>query len=312
MEKIIIFVRDAVGNQFQTELTTDTTIGNIAADFFEMMEWPQQDAHGRGQKAVVELMDPKNHENKRLRADLTLAQENIKEKSTLIVITEAIAGAVDQRRRLAALKTDLVEMNHLVLTYPKISFINNKADTPDFYEITFRHISFKEAPIHPGDKPELSDYHVVRIHLSTEYPREAPMLQWVTPIFHPNVSLDGDVCLGQLNKRYIPSLGLKRIVLLLNEMLQWRNYDFWEPFNQEAANFAAEPNNWAYIEEIGGHRFSVPYRELINPDNWGNTTKADAFFRGKDQPFHLKIQWEMDKIRPRILFNRVNNQGHHD
>ena len=38
--------------------------------------------------------------------------------------------------------------------------------------------------------------HEVRVELGAAYPRNVPELTWLTPIFHPNISGSGLVCLG--------------------------------------------------------------------------------------------------------------------
>jgi ubiquitin-protein ligase len=301
-----IYIRDNAGNNFESDIEAGTTIGNIAADFFEAMEWDQQDGHGGGQRAVVEILDPKTKKYTRLRPDLTVDEADIPEGAILSIYAEAVAGAIlDKRRRLAALKTDKQDMAKLKIDYPYISFITNEKEIPDEYAITFRAKSFVAPPIREGDRPETGETHIVNIALSTEYPREAPYLYWQTPLFHPNVSTEGQVCLGMLRERYLPGLGLKRVVLMLDEMLHWRNYDFFEPFNPEVAEWARKPANWPYIEEIGGIGFNIPYKELINPENWGENAREGAIFGGIEQPSHLLQQWFMETLRPRVQFTRV-------
>jgi ubiquitin-protein ligase len=306
MSIIKIYIMDNAGNNYESNIEPGTTIGNIAADFFEAMEWVENDGHGGGQRAVAEIFDPKTKKYTRLRPDLTVDEANIPEGATLRIYAEAVAGAIDPRRRLAALKTDKQEMTKLVADSSYISFTTNGKEIPDVYTITFRCKSFIAPPIRENERPETGDVHKVTIHLTTEYPRESPVLNWETPLFHPNVNTDGDVCLGQLRLRYLPGFGLQRVVLLLDEMLHWRNYDFWEPFNREAAEWASNPDNWGYIEEIGGIGLNnIPYKELIDPKNWGDTDKENAMFKGIDQPEHLLQQWYLETLRPRIQFNRV-------
>jgi len=300
-----IYIRDNAGNNYESTIEAETTIGNIAADFFEAMEWMQQDGHGGGQRAVVEILDPKTKKYTRLRPDLTVDEANIPEGAILSIYAEAVAGAFDRRRRLAALKNDKNDMAKLGTDYPYISFTTNEKEIPDEYFITFRARSFQAPPVKEGDRPEISDVHKVSIYLGAEYPREAPAVVWETPLFHPNVSTDGGVCLGQLRERYLPGLGLKRVILLLDEMLHWRNYDFWQPFNPEAAEWACKPENWAFIEDIGGIGLNIPYKELIDPKNWGDGADEDAIFKGIEQPEHLVRQWYMENLRPRVQFNRV-------
>lgn len=303
-----VYIADTSGNQYECELPGNTLAGVIAADFFEQMDWPQQDAQGRGQRAIIEFLNPQTREYTRLRPDQTIEDAQIPEGAILNIYPESIAGAVDARRRLAALMMDFDEIKELAASQSNIIFTSNNNTFPDTYDFRFQIDSFKAGPENNGEMPEIQHEHNVTIVLGSQYPREAPWVKWQTPIFHPNISINGDVCLGQLKERYLPSLGLKRIVLLLIEILQWRNYDFFEPFNQEAAQWAMQPENWSIIESIGGIKFHFPYKELINPENWGDTAKEGAIFKGTPQPDNLKTHWEWESRRPKIKFQRLTKQ----
>ena len=69
----------------------------------------------------------------------------------------------------------------------------------------------------------LRDQHEVTIRLGANYPRMMPELSWKSPIFHPNISGSGVVCLGGYGTYWVPSLNLDELC----EML-WKN--FGEPY----------------------------------------------------------------------------------
>jgi ubiquitin-protein ligase len=299
-----IYIKDTSGNNYESDIESNITVGNIAADFFETMDWPLNDSDGRRQRAVVEFLDPKTGKYTRLRQDQTLEDANIPDGAVLSIYPESIAGTMGSRR-LAVLKRDQLEMSRLSADYAHITFTTQSTVAPDEYLVTFTCKSFTAPPLGEGKCPETGKDHCVRINLLSDYPREAPLLDWLTPLFHPNVTTEGAVCMGQLNERYLPGLGLKRIVLLLDEMLHWRNYDLFNSFNQEAALWAVKPASWPFIEQIGGISFNYTYQELIDPSNWGNTAKESAIFKGIDQPRHLLEQWKKEKLRPRIKFLRT-------
>ena len=75
--------------------------------------------------------------------------------------------------------------------------------------------------------------HVVKIDLGAAYPRMIPDLAWQTPIFHPNISASGVVCLGGYGTHWVPSLNLdelcvshlfKKITDLPTSLEQGRRY----------------------------------------------------------------------------------------
>ncbi|KAG0345028.1 ubiquitin-conjugating enzyme E2 S, partial [Podila minutissima] len=53
----------------------------------------------------------------------------------------------------------------------------------------------------------------LRIQLSPDFPDSPPKCLFVTKIFHPNVSKQGDICVSTLKKDWKPDLGLRHILL---------------------------------------------------------------------------------------------------
>jgi hypothetical protein len=80
--------------------------------------------------------------------------------------------------------------------------------------------------------------HEVRIKLGASYPRMMPELTWLSPIFHPNISASGVVCLGGYGTHWVPSLSLDELCEMLWDMIRYRNYDVDSPYNREAALWA--------------------------------------------------------------------------
>jgi hypothetical protein len=79
---------------------------------------------------------------------------------------------------------------------------------------------------------------VVHIHLGAAYPRMMPELAWKTPIFHPNISGSGVVCLGGYGTHWVPSLNLDELCGMLWDMIRYENFDVDSPYNREAALWA--------------------------------------------------------------------------
>ncbi len=259
-----IFVEATSGEKFEADVSADTPLETIASDFFESQGWKTRDSAGRGQRAVVELVDPNNPGNtKRLNGEHTLKEAGIHNGDTLRVFPESIAGVTDQRARHVALIQDHNDMRALSERTSEITFTANRTHAPDRYEITLDYPSFSELPA-GASRPRVTSTHRVEIILNAAYPRFAPWVRWLTPIFHPNIrQSDGAVCLGVLQDRYLPGLGLARLVWMLAEMLQWRNFDATNPFNQAAADWAADPEHWEAIETIGGHPFQGSIEQLL-------------------------------------------------
>ncbi|WP_164103241.1 ubiquitin-conjugating enzyme E2 [Candidatus Laterigemmans baculatus] len=105
----------------------------------------------------------------------------------------------------------------------------------EVYRVRFRGPSL-QASSHRGQLEVRGiDEHEVLIQLVAEYPRSAPHMRWLTPLFHPNVSAAGAVCLGGWGTHWAPSLQLDRLCEMLWDMLRFANYDTRSPYNQQAA-----------------------------------------------------------------------------
>ncbi|ETR70567.1 MAG: hypothetical protein OMM_03147 [Candidatus Magnetoglobus multicellularis str. Araruama] len=279
-EQRTIIVENTSGERFDCVLPVNTTLETIAADFFEKNEWPTTDNRGKGQRAVVELVDPQNPDRtKRLKNDLTIDEAGLYDNAVLRIFPESIAGVRDDRKRLSALIADHKDMLELASWNKKILFKTNTSHAPTLYMITFKYDSYK-CLSSDGKEPLLLNKHEVEILLHENYPQEAPYVKWITPIFHPNISAEtGDVCLGVLKKRYLPGLGLARIVVMLSEMIQFRNFDKTDSLNTNAAEWINDPENWKYIEDIGGYPYQGSINEIFNEMEkiWGGNRSKIVF-----------------------------------
>eukprot|EP00930_Biecheleria_cincta_P057564 TRINITY_DN4347_c0_g2_i1.p1 TRINITY_DN4347_c0_g2~~TRINITY_DN4347_c0_g2_i1.p1 ORF type:complete len:222 (+),score=47.52 TRINITY_DN4347_c0_g2_i1:144-809(+) len=72
------------------------------------------------------------------------------------------------------------------------------------------------------------------IDMSSRYPLEPPKVKFRTPIFHPNVSGRGDICLDVLKSQWSPALSLQKVLLSLSSLLTDPN--FADPLNAVASS----------------------------------------------------------------------------
>jgi hypothetical protein len=98
--------------------------------------------------------------------------------------------------------------------------------------------------------------HQVEVKLGASYPRTMPELRWLSPIYHPNISEIGLVCLGGYNTHWVPSLQLDELCEMLWDMARFHNYDLRSPYNRDAAIWAASQSTFAFPMD---HR---PLRDL--------------------------------------------------
>ncbi len=86
--------------------------------------------------------------------------------------------------------------------------------------------------------------HEIVVELGAAYPRLMPAINWQTPVFHPNISSSGIVCLGGYGTNWVPSLRLDDLCVMLWDMIRYQNYDVESPYNREAALWAREQTDF--------------------------------------------------------------------
>lgn len=138
--------------------------------------------------------------------------------------------------RLRRLRNDLKSLQQLKADSSIFDFRIVAGDPPEVYTLFFR----GNGVWRPDGASEvlLRDTHEVSIRLNANYPRMMPELGWRSPIFHPNISAGGVVCLGGYGTYWTPSLNLDELCTMLWDMLRYENYDVNSPYNREAAHWA--------------------------------------------------------------------------
>ncbi len=95
-------------------------------------------------------------------------------------------------------------------------------------------------------KVKVRERHEVEIKLGSSYPRTMPELRWLSPIYHPNISEIGLVCLGGYGTHWVPSLHLDALCVMLWDMARYHNYDIRSPYNRDAALWAANQTTFTF------------------------------------------------------------------
>jgi ubiquitin-protein ligase len=82
--------------------------------------------------------------------------------------------------------------------------------------------------------PELRETHTFEVYLPVDYPRRPPLLEWLTPIFHPNIlppERHGAVCIGS----WTASESLADLCLRLHDLVGYRTFSVDDPLDRRAA-----------------------------------------------------------------------------
>jgi ubiquitin-protein ligase len=90
------------------------------------------------------------------------------------------------------------------------------------------------------------DAHRIEIKLGSSYPRTIPEIRWLSPIYHPNISEIGMVCLGGYGTHWVPSIQLDELCIMLWDMARYHNYDIRSPYNRDAALWVASQTKYLF------------------------------------------------------------------
>lgn len=118
------------------------------------------------------------------------------------------------------LHKDISELNlHKTCT---MAFPNGKDDLMNF-EVTIR----------PDEGYYRGGTFVFSFQISSIYPHEAPKVKCKTKVYHPNIDLEGNVCLNILREDWKPVLNINTIIYGLFHLFTEPNHE--DPLNQDAA-----------------------------------------------------------------------------
>lgn len=101
--------------------------------------------------------------------------------------------------------------------------------------------------------------------INTNYPHEPPKVKCTQKIYHPNVDLEGNVCLNILREDWKPVLNLNSVMVGLQYLFLEPNAD--DPLNKEAAE-ELKKNREQFMYNVkasmkGGNVKGVQYAKVI-------------------------------------------------
>ncbi|KAG1885513.1 ubiquitin-conjugating enzyme/RWD-like protein [Suillus subluteus] len=101
--------------------------------------------------------------------------------------------------------------------------------------------------------------------INTNYPHEPPKVKCMQTIYHPNVDLEGNVCLNILREDWKPVLNLNSVMVGLQYLFLEPNAD--DPLNKEAAE-ELRKNREQFLYNVktsmrGGNIKGVTYHKVL-------------------------------------------------
>lgn len=245
------------------EVPDDVAIHDLMSEFTSLLELPTVGPDGQ---SMSYRLDSKAL-GRKLKKNETLA--GIPENDRLMMITDITAGVgsnvVSESPRMRRLRADYELMQEMASRTDLISFVAQSPRPnlpPERYIVTFKCKSI--ATVDRQGNPQYSNHHQVEIYLHNQYPQRWPGMKWLTPIWHPNINhLNGTVCIDAA--WWTASRSLDRLVIMLGEMLQYKNFHDdptkppfpWDP---EAARWCRE------YRKTHPDAFPLDTRELMRPE----------------------------------------------
>jgi len=246
------------------EIPVDISIHDLLTELTSLLSLPSVGPDGR---PMFYRLDSKAL-GRELTEDETLALAGIPENDRLLLTADITAGSkviVVESPRMRRLRADYELMKELASRSDVINF-SSQAALPNLPPERYI-VSFKCKGICGVDRqgnPKYSRHHQVEIYLHNQYPQRWPGMKWLTPIWHPNINhLNGSVCIDAA--WWTASRSLDRLVIMLGEMLQYKNFHddptkppF--PWDSDAARWSRDYR--AKHPDV----FPVDTRELLRPE----------------------------------------------
>ena len=251
------------GGARSADVPDDVPVRELMGELASVLELPTVGPDGR---PMTYRMDSKAL-GRELKEDETLAAAGIPQNDRLMLTADITAGgmAVGESPRMRRLRGDHDLMAELASRSDLISFqafATRPNLPPERYIVTFKCKSIID--VDRQGNPKFGTHHQVEIYLHNQYPQRWPGMKWMTPIWHPNINhLNGSVCIDAA--WWAASRSLDRLVVMLGEMLQWKNFHDdptkppfpWDP---EAARWSRE------YRKKHPKAFPVETRELLRPE----------------------------------------------
>jgi len=211
MAAIKVIIIDPTGSKkVPVELPDDVAMKRLIPALVTKMSLPTTQG---GQPLKYELDHKRS--GKRLGDEDTLQAAGVQPEDTLILLPSPTAGAGATSPRLRRLQSDYERLQRLAAQSDLIRIAAADGNPPEKYVIEFTCRGVERLQ---GGSPVYRSHHQMGILLTAGYPTTKPGLRFLTPIFHPNILSEGEVCIGP----WYASKWLDELVFMVAEMIQYK------------------------------------------------------------------------------------------
>jgi ubiquitin-protein ligase len=251
------------GGARRAEVPDDVPVGDLVSELTSLLKLPTVGPDGRpmgyrlDSKALGRELDEKE----------TLGDARIPADDRLMISADITAGSssIDQSPRMRRLKADYTLIQELVAQSDliRVEPVDIRPGIPpERYTVTFRCKSIVD--VDNLGNPKFGEKHQVDIYLHGQYPQRWPGMKWMTPIWHPNIHhLNGSVCIDAA--WWAASRSLDRLVIMLGEMLQYKN--FHDDPTKPPFPWDVDAARWCRAYRLKHPDvFPVDRRELLRPE----------------------------------------------
>lgn len=102
----------------------------------------------------------------------------------------------------------------------------------------------------PEGSPFAGGIYELDIKFSDEYPFSPPHIEFITPVFHPNINSDGEICVNLLKEQWSPALTISQVLVAICSLLTDPNPD--DPLVPHIAKLYRTDKD-AYNEQVKNH-----------------------------------------------------------
>jgi ubiquitin-protein ligase len=251
------------GGARSAEMPDDVPVSDLLAELTSLLKLPTVGPDGRPMGYRVDSKAL----GRELAEDETLASAKIPKGDRLILTADITAGgtALQESPRIRRLQADYELMRELVARSSLIRFetpgVHIESLPPERYIVTYKCKGI--VGIDKRGEPKFASLHQVQIYLHNQYPQRWPGLQWLTPIWHPNIHhLNRTVCIDAA--WWTASRSLDRLVIMLGEMVQYKN--FHDDPTKPPFPWDADAARWSrQYRAAHPDAFPVDHRELLRP-----------------------------------------------